>query len=131
MTSSIHFLNELYHDYFLKNKNQVKADFKFLEKYLVDNRCTFKGVAMPTLLKPNFISQQQTALLKESVEKMSRALTKVITLYLSDDRQVLVLAVEFKKIFMNERAGELFPKKLKMLIENLLLTKDKIVRTKL
>jgi len=45
-------------------------------------------------------------------------------------QQVLVLAIEYKKIFMDEWTGELYPRKLEMLKENLLLTKDRIVRTK-
>jgi N-formylglutamate amidohydrolase len=49
----------------------------------------------------------------------------------SYNRQLLVLAIEYKKIFMNERTGILFPRKLEILKENLLLTKDRIVRTKL
>jgi len=48
----------------------------------------------------------------------------------SHNRQVLVLAIEYKKIFMDEWTGELFPQELGMLIENLLLTKESIVRTK-
>ncbi len=45
-------------------------------------------------------------------------------------RKVLVLAIEYKKIFMDEWTGELFPQELDMLIDNLLLTKERIVRTK-
>ncbi|MCK5137329.1 MAG: N-formylglutamate amidohydrolase [Bacteroidales bacterium] len=48
----------------------------------------------------------------------------------SHNQQVLVLAIEFKKIFMDEWTGELYPRKLEILKENLLLTKDRIVRTK-
>ena len=101
MTSSIHFLNELYLDYFLKNKGQVKEHFKFLENYLVDNKCTFKGLPMPTLLKPNFISEKQTALLQSSVEMMSRALTKFIALYLSDGRvrEIMGFSEKEKELF--------------------------------
>ncbi|MCK5137330.1 MAG: glutathionylspermidine synthase family protein [Bacteroidales bacterium] len=101
MTSSVQFLNEEYQDHFLKNRGQVKDQFKLLEKYLVENKCTFKGEVMPTLLKPNFISQRQSALLKDSVERMSRALTKFITLYLSEDR--------VKKIMnFSEKENDLF-----------------------
>ena len=49
----------------------------------------------------------------------------------SHSREVLVLAIEYKKIFMDEWTGELFPEKLKLLAENLMLTKDSILRTKL
>jgi len=86
MKTSIQLLNKLYQDHFLKNSGQVKDHFKFLERYLMEHNCTFKGIVMPTLLKPNFISQKQSALLKDYVERMSRALTKFIALYLSEDR---------------------------------------------
>jgi N-formylglutamate amidohydrolase len=46
----------------------------------------------------------------------------------SHNRQVLVLAIEYKKIFMDEISGTLFPEKLDMLIENLQLTKERIPR---
>ncbi len=101
MTSSIHLLNELYRDHFLKNQGQVKDHFEFLKKYLVDNKCTFKGQAMPTLLKPNFISERQSTLLKDNVERMSRALTKFIRLYLSNDRVREIMG-------FSEKENELF-----------------------
>lgn len=101
MTSSIHILNELYRDHFLKNQGQVKDHFEFLGKYLVDNKCTFKGQAMPTLLKPNFISERQSTLLKDNVERMSRALTKFIRLYLSNDRVRKIMG-------FSEKENELF-----------------------
>jgi glutathionylspermidine synthase len=41
---------------------------------------------MPTLLKPNFLSREQAALLKASVEVMSRALVKFIALYLEQEQ---------------------------------------------
>ena len=66
--------------------DQVKTDLERLEKYLTDHRCTFRGVPMPTLIKPNFISREQSVLLHNSVEVMSRALTKVISAYLEDGR---------------------------------------------
>ena len=46
------------------------------------------------------------------------------------NQEVLVLAIEYKKIFMNEWTGELYPSKLKILVDNLMLTKDRILRTK-
>jgi N-formylglutamate amidohydrolase len=49
----------------------------------------------------------------------------------SHSRHILVLAIEYKKIFMNEQSGALYPGKLGLLRENLLLTKERIVRTKL
>ena len=49
----------------------------------------------------------------------------------SHNLQVLVLAIEYKKIFMDEWTGELFTGKFEVLAENLLLTKDRILRTKL
>lgn len=48
----------------------------------------------------------------------------------SHNRQVLVLAIEYKKIYMDERTGELFNNKLHTLKENLLLTKDRLFSEK-
>ena len=86
MSPSIRLLNNEYRDYFMEYPDQVTTDLKRLEQFLVEHHCTFRGVSMPTLLKPNFISRAQSMLLKEAVEVMSRALTKVIRLYLDDDR---------------------------------------------
>jgi N-formylglutamate amidohydrolase len=44
------------------------------------------------------------------------------------NRQVLVLAIEYKKIYMDERSGRLFPERLDILRKNLLLTKERIPR---
>jgi uncharacterized circularly permuted ATP-grasp superfamily protein len=86
MGSSIGSLNDEYRIFFMNHADRVKADLERLESFLVDHGCTFRGVAMPTLLKPNFISREQSVLLQKSVEVMSRALTKVISAYLGDSR---------------------------------------------
>lgn len=101
MISSIRLLNDQYQEHFLKNSGLVKGQFKFLEEYLIRHKCTFKEEVMPTLMKPNFISRRQSALLKRSVESMSHALTKVIGLYLSDDRVRGIMG-------FSERERELF-----------------------
>ena len=59
-------------------------DFKFLNDYLVQHLCTFRGEPMPSLLKPNFVSEKQTRILAYAVEKISSALNKFISLYVSD-----------------------------------------------
>lgn len=46
------------------------------------------------------------------------------------NEQVLVLAVEYKKVYMDEWSGTLFPEKLELLKQALLLTKGKIPRIK-
>ncbi|HDS08145.1 MAG TPA: hypothetical protein ENO05_11025 [Bacteroides sp.] len=86
MADSIQQLNREYREYFLKNRTSPEEHMSFLQMFLVERGCTFGGEAMPTLLKPNFISSRQSALLKSHVERMSRALNKFIGLYLSDDR---------------------------------------------
>jgi N-formylglutamate amidohydrolase len=48
----------------------------------------------------------------------------------SHNIRVLVLAIEYKKIFMNEVTGELHAPILETLVNNLVLTKDRILRTK-
>lgn len=42
--------------------------------------------------------------------------------------RLLVLAVEYKKIFMDERSGELYPERLEILRDQLLLTKERMLR---
>ncbi len=101
MTLSVRALNEQYQDFFVKNEEQVVNDFRLLQKHLTENKCTFKGEAMPSLLKPNFISEKQTAILKASVEIMSKALTKFVDLYLSDQRVREIMG-------FSEKENELF-----------------------
>lgn len=86
MADSIQRLNREYRDYFLNNVAAVGDHLKSLNGFLMERGCTFRGEAMPTLLKPNFISMKQWALLKASVERMSRILNKFIGLYMADDR---------------------------------------------
>ena len=57
----------------------------FLQKFLVEEKCTFKDKPMPTLLKPNFISPKQTQTLQYAVENICNALTKFIDLYLQNE----------------------------------------------
>ncbi len=101
MISSIRALNREYKEYFLEQDELVKGHLKFLEGFLIENNCTFKGIAMPTLLKPNFISPGQSELLMRGVELMSRALTKFIALYYTDNRVKEIMG-------FTEREMELF-----------------------
>jgi len=64
----------------------AKAQYQNLLRYLVEERCTFKGEPMPTLLKPSFISPKQSRKLQYTVEKISSALNKFIQLYLSNEQ---------------------------------------------
>ena len=86
MTSAVDNLNRTYRDYFLAHPGAIQQDREALDQFLVDHLCTFRGEAMPTLLKPNFISGDQARILKHSVEVMSGALSRFINLYLTDDR---------------------------------------------
>ena len=85
MLRSINTLNGEYQDYFLKHEDEIAGHFKLLEQYLLDHKCTFKDRAMPTLMRPNFISLKQSGILADYVVRMTRALTKFIDLYLTDD----------------------------------------------
>jgi hypothetical protein len=49
MKTSIQLLNKLYQNHFLKNSGQVKDHFNFLERYLVEHNCTFKGIVTQSL----------------------------------------------------------------------------------
>lgn len=69
-----------------KFEQQTKNQNEYLNRYLINEKCTFKDKPMPTLLKPNFISPRQTQTLTYAVEKISSALTKFIQLYLSNEQ---------------------------------------------
>jgi hypothetical protein len=83
---SISELNREYMEYFLSREDRLKVHTEQLMSFLMEKSCTFGGVAMPTLLKPNFITPRQSLLLKDSVELMSKALTKFIGLYLKNSQ---------------------------------------------
>ena len=42
----------------LKDGKNVGQEFNKLNDFLVERKCTWYGKAMPTLMKPNFISQE-------------------------------------------------------------------------
>ena len=44
------------------------------------------------------------------------------------NRQVLILAIEYKKVFMDERTGELYPEKLELLRKNLVVARDRVLQ---
>lgn len=101
MPASIHFLNRKYKEFFLDNSEMVTDNLHFLYEYLLEHQCTFRGEPMPTLLKPNFVSPKQSAILINSVERMSGALTRFIGLYMHDDRIQKIMG-------FSERENELF-----------------------
>jgi len=101
MEGNIATLNDQYREYFLQHPDRAGDDLVRLEKYLADHHCTFRGVPMPTMLKPNFLSPRQAAVLKDSVEVMSRALTRFINLYLRDKRVKEIMG-------FSDREDELF-----------------------
>ena len=70
----------------LSKKEDAPRYLQKLERFLVEKKCTFKDKPMPTLLKPNFISQKQTGTLQYAVEMISRALNKFIDLYMKDEK---------------------------------------------
>ncbi|MBN1478808.1 hypothetical protein JXA70_00900 [candidate division KSB1 bacterium] len=84
-----------------KEENDAAAQLAFLNKFLVEENCTFKGLAMPTLLKPNFISTKQTQTLACAVEKISSALNKFIHLYIhnKDVRDIMKFSDQENELF--------------------------------
>ena len=78
-------LNSIYLEQLEKHGAGPDSQVSRLHKYLLDNNCTFNGLPMPTLLKPNFVSGKQLRLLKRSVETMSTALEKFISLYMENE----------------------------------------------
>ncbi len=65
-------------------KEDAYRQLEALKKFLVEHNCTFKGEPMPLLMKPNFLSQQQTKSIEFGVEYICSALNKFITLYMND-----------------------------------------------
>lgn len=77
-------LNLQYLNHLDKNKTDAIRQFESLNRFLVESNCTFKGEAMPSLMKPNFVSRKQTQALIYAVEQISNALVKFIDLYLNN-----------------------------------------------
>ena len=84
-----------------KEDNDAASQLSFLNRFLVEKNCTFKGGPMPTLLKPNFVSTKQTQTLIYAVEKISSALNKFIELYLRDEsvRQIMKFSDRENELF--------------------------------
>ena len=91
MLYPIHKLNRSYLDYLQKHPEDSVMQLDQLNRFLTDRKCTFSGEAMPTLLKPNFISVKQTKVLLRTVEIMSRVLDKFVHFYLNNQevRQIM------------------------------------------
>jgi hypothetical protein len=104
LQKSIPELNKEYMDYFLSHEDRLGVHRERIRSLLVENSCTFGGLVMPTLLKPNFISTGQSLLLKRSVELMSRALTKFIGLYLKNSqvREIMGFSEKEDELFSIE-----------------------------
>ena len=86
MLEQIRDLNESYLEHLGKSGDFASRQLDLLNDFLIRQQCTFKGEPMPTLLKPNFISAQQTKTLIHAVETMSRALNKFILLYMENEQ---------------------------------------------
>ena len=78
-------LNRSYLDHLQEHPEKTLQQFDLLNRFLVERKCTFRDVAMPTLLKPNFISQKQTRALVRTVEKISSVLDKFVGYYLQKE----------------------------------------------
>ena len=68
----------------LKDSKNAEHEFNKLNDFLTTRNCTFSGKAMPTLLKPNFISPKQTISLQQVVSLISSILNKFIGFYLKN-----------------------------------------------
>ena len=77
---NLSFLKEL-----IKDKNRSAKQMESLNNYLIENGCTWKGAAMPTLLKPNFITIEQSNIIQYYVNNISVILKKMIDLYIKDN----------------------------------------------
>ncbi len=84
MLDSIRKLNKTYLNHLATREERAEEQLEFLNRFLADNHCTFRGEPMPLLLKPNILSKKQYQVVSYSVEKISSALMKFIQLYLND-----------------------------------------------
>ena len=86
MLEQIRDLNESYLEHLQKSGELASEQLASLKSFLTRKQCTFKGEPMPTLLKPNFVSERQSEILIHAVETMSRALNKFILLYMENEQ---------------------------------------------
>lgn len=85
----------------LKDRKNIAREFEILNRFLVEKKCTFRGVPMPTYMKPNFISPKQTTILQQMVNVISNVLNRFIDHYLQDE--------QVQRIFgFNKLENELF-----------------------
>ncbi len=94
-------LNMSYLVEILKNEKSIHQDLESMNKFLLDRNCTFRGVVMPTLLKPNFLSPKQLNILKRIVKIVSNVLNKFIHFYLEnkDVQKIMNFSAEENKLF--------------------------------
>jgi glutathionylspermidine synthase len=84
MLNPIRKLNRSYLNHLVAREETTLEQLNFLNRFLIDNNCTFRDEPMPLLLKPNFLSKKQYHAVTYAVETISSALTKFIHLYLND-----------------------------------------------
>jgi len=101
MPDNIQSLNKAYLKHLQNAGSDAAGQFQFLNQYLTDRNCTFKGKPMPSLLKPNFVSEEQARIITYSVEKMSSALNKFIHLFIRDEevRRIMNFSSREEELF--------------------------------
>lgn len=104
MLNPIKELNRSYLDHLLKNPEHSSMQMEHLNCFLMERKCTFRGEAMPTLLKPNFISSRQTRALVYTVYRMSRILDKFVHYYMKNEevRRIMKFSVRENELFSFE-----------------------------
>ncbi len=100
MLDPIKKLNQVYLNHLATREERAEEQLEFLNRYLIDNHCTFRGEPMPLLLKPNFLSKKQYQVVSYAVEKVSSALTKFIRLYLNDPLVQEIMRFSDKEHFL-------------------------------
>ncbi len=104
MPGPIETLNKRYLEHLLENPEKSSGQLERLKGILVERKCTFRGQAMPTLLKPNFVSSRQSGKLSRTVETMSRILDKFVRFYLENEkiRQIMKFSDRENELFFLE-----------------------------
>ena len=104
MQDSIQSLNKAYINHLRKAGSDAAGQFEFLNRYLTERNCTFRDEPMPSLLKPNFVSEEQTRVITWAVEKISSALNKFIHLFMHDEevRRIMNFTDKEEELFAIE-----------------------------
>ena len=94
-------LNMSYLIEFMRDRATADKEFQKLNDFLIERNCSFRGEALPTFLKPYFISPKQTTTLQKVVTIISNVLNKFINYYLENEevQKIMAFSKEENELF--------------------------------